>query len=136
MIFKATRNNIERGRREGQKCIKVSHLFSRVRFQLVIQFFRRRSQQFCNCLLKHTVIYAMPVFKLLVLYFSLSRNWLIDQSFSLSGKLHNFKKYKRSRIDSLGTAYDYGSIMHYGSKYFSKNNKETIKPKQPGVWSL
>ena len=49
MIFKATSNNIERGR-GVQKCIKVFHLFSRVRFQWVIQFLRRRSQQFCNCL--------------------------------------------------------------------------------------
>ena len=49
MIFKVTSDNIERGR-EAQKCIKVFHLFSRVRFQLVIQFLRRRSQQFCNCL--------------------------------------------------------------------------------------
>ena len=49
MIFKVTSNNIERGR-GLQKCIKVFHLFSRVRFQLVIQFLRRMSQQFCNCL--------------------------------------------------------------------------------------
>ena len=49
MIFKVTSNNIERGR-GVQKCIKVFHLFSRVRFQLVVQFLRRMSQQFCNCL--------------------------------------------------------------------------------------
>ena len=49
MIFKVTSNNIERGR-GVQKCIKVFHLFSRVRFQLVIHFFGRMSQQFCNCL--------------------------------------------------------------------------------------
>jgi len=61
---------------------------------------------------------------------------MIKAFFFFPGKLHNFKKYKRSKIDSLGTAYDYGSIMHYGSKYFSKNKKETITPKQPGVWSL
>ena len=40
MIFKVTSNNIERGR-GIQKCIKVFHLFSRVCFQLVIQFLRR-----------------------------------------------------------------------------------------------
>ena len=39
MIFKVTSNNIERGR-GVQKCIKVFLLFSRVRFQLVIQFLR------------------------------------------------------------------------------------------------
>ena len=37
MIFKVTSNNIERGR-GVQKCIKVFHLFSRVRFPLAIQF--------------------------------------------------------------------------------------------------
>ena len=45
MIFKVTSNNIERGR-GVQKCINVFHLFSRVRFRLVIQIFRRMSQQF------------------------------------------------------------------------------------------
>jgi len=38
MIFKVTSNNIKR-ERGVHKCIKVFHLFSRVRFQLVIQFF-------------------------------------------------------------------------------------------------
>ena len=37
MIFKVTSNNIERGR-GVQKCIEVFYLFSRVHFQLVIQF--------------------------------------------------------------------------------------------------
>ena len=44
-------NKQQHWKREGvQKCIKVFHLFSRVRFQLVIQFWRRMSQQICNCL--------------------------------------------------------------------------------------
>ncbi|KAJ7385144.1 Meprin A subunit beta [Desmophyllum pertusum] len=46
---------------------------------------------------------------------------------------HNFKKYGTNTIDSLGTAYDYGSIMHYSSRAFSKNGKPTIVAKKSGV---
>ncbi|XP_068719278.1 zinc metalloproteinase nas-15-like [Montipora capricornis] len=46
---------------------------------------------------------------------------------------HNFNKYGRQTIDSLGTKYDYGSVMHYGSKAFSKNKQPTIVAKQAGV---
>jgi len=45
----------------------------------------------------------------------------------------NFNKYNRNTIDSLGTKYDYGSIMHYRSTAFSKNGKPTIVSKQSGV---
>ena len=53
--------------------------------------------------------------------------------YGLSGKQHNFKKYSSSQINSLDTPYDYESVMHYGAKYFSKNNLPTIVPKQSGV---
>ncbi|UJR06702.1 hypothetical protein I4U23_010988 [Adineta vaga] len=33
----------------------------------------------------------------------------------------------------LKTNYDYGSIMHYGKDYFSKNGLPTIVPKQANV---
>ncbi|KAJ7393137.1 hypothetical protein OS493_008438 [Desmophyllum pertusum] len=45
----------------------------------------------------------------------------------------NFNKYKRDTIDSLGTTYDYFSVMHYGNTAFSKNGKPTIVAKKPGV---
>lgn len=45
----------------------------------------------------------------------------------------NFNKYDRSKIDSLGTPYDYGSVMHYDSKAFSRNGRPTIVARKPGV---
>ena len=51
----------------------------------------------------------------------------------LSGKNHNFRKYGTNIIDSRGTPYDYGSVMHYRSTSFSKNGKPTIVTKKPGV---
>eukprot|EP00111_Clytia_hemisphaerica_P019376 TCONS_00057196-protein len=42
------------------------------------------------------------------------------------GQAHNFEKYSNERVDDLGSIYDYSSIMHYGKKGFSKNDKPTI----------
>ncbi|XP_066478313.1 meprin A subunit alpha-like [Tiliqua scincoides] len=39
----------------------------------------------------------------------------------LPGEEHNFKKRGANRVTDLNTAYDYESIMHYGSFSFSKN---------------
>ena len=50
-----------------------------------------------------------------------------------SDRRNNFRKYDRSTIDSLGTPYDYGSLMHYGSRAFSSNRQPTILVKQSGV---
>ena len=49
------------------------------------------------------------------------------------GMEFNFNKYGRSTIDSLGTPYDYESVMHYASKAFSRNGRPTIVAKKPGV---
>jgi len=41
----------------------------------------------------------------------------------------NFNKFTTTTIDSRGTPYDYDSVMHYGSYYFSANRQLTIKTK-------
>ena len=51
----------------------------------------------------------------------------------ISGAERNFHKYPRSTIDTLGTRYDYGSLMHYTSTAFTKNGGPTIVPKRSGV---
>lgn len=53
--------------------------------------------------------------------------------FVILGKEDNFLKYDTTRADTLNTPYDYGSIMHYGKAYFSKNGSDTIVPVQPNV---
>ncbi|XP_078357475.1 transmembrane protease serine 9-like [Oculina patagonica] len=44
----------------------------------------------------------------------------------------NFKKQHTS-IDSLGTRYDYQSVMHYGPRFFSRNGLPTIVAKKPWI---
>ena len=43
---------------------------------------------------------------------------------------HNFEKYTwGNEVENQGAAYDYGSLMHYGLDYFTKNGKPTITPR-------
>lgn len=43
-----------------------------------------------------------------------------------------FNKMPRKVMDSMGYEYDYFSIMHYGTKFFSKNGKATIRIRKKG----
>lgn len=39
-------------------------------------------------------------------------------------------------MDSMGYAYDYESVMHYGSKFFTKNDKVTIRIRKSGLGNI
>nr|XP_032514417.1 zinc metalloproteinase nas-4-like [Danaus plexippus plexippus] len=45
-----------------------------------------------------------------------------------SGTEHNFAKYTVDTVTDFGVPYDYGSVMHYPEKAFSKNGNRTIIP--------
>lgn len=49
-----------------------------------------------------------------------------------SSQKHNFKKQSTWVIDSLGTPYDYGSMMHYGRTAFGRG-RVTIQPLNPNA---
>ncbi|XP_011193914.2 seminal metalloprotease 1-like [Zeugodacus cucurbitae] len=46
------------------------------------------------------------------------------------GHRHNFKRYGRKHIEDFEAKYDYGSIMHYKKRAFSKNGEKTIVPRK------
>jgi len=58
----------------------------------------------------------------------------IDWGNIQDGMDHNFKISPEWEVQTLGAAYDYGSIMHYGKNAFAKNRmKNTITPKKNGA---
>ncbi|XP_070539299.1 bone morphogenetic protein 1 homolog isoform X2 [Ptychodera flava] len=46
-----------------------------------------------------------------------------------SGARYNYNKLSKSEVNSMDQPYDYDSIMHYGTHYYSKNRLWTLKPK-------
>ncbi|XP_070579813.1 bone morphogenetic protein 1-like [Ptychodera flava] len=48
-------------------------------------------------------------------------------------RLDHFVKKSQLEINSFGQAYDYQSIMHYPTRTFTKNGKDTIEPLMHGV---
>ncbi|CAF4197920.1 unnamed protein product [Rotaria sp. Silwood2] len=51
----------------------------------------------------------------------------------IPGMEGNFQKYSISQANTLNTPYDYGSIMHYGRDFFSKNGFDTLVPLKSDV---
>ena len=46
----------------------------------------------------------------------------------------NFRKESALTVHSLGVPYDYGSVMHYGEFFFTKDQElRTIQPLQSGA---
>ena len=43
-----------------------------------------------------------------------------------SGELRNFNKYSAGDVDTVGSVYDFESLLHYGNKAFSNNGKPTL----------
>lgn len=50
-----------------------------------------------------------------------------------SGHKQNFVLKLNTSINDFGVGYDYNSILHYGTKHFSRNGKHTIVPIHKGV---
>ncbi|XP_048581200.1 blastula protease 10 [Nematostella vectensis] len=51
-----------------------------------------------------------------------------------SGREGNFRKNSASSVTTHNTPYDYGSVMHYSGRAFTKNGKPTIVPLKSGVY--
>ncbi|XP_035222059.1 zinc metalloproteinase nas-13-like [Stegodyphus dumicola] len=47
----------------------------------------------------------------------------------IHGTENNFQKYNSYIQQLLDEEYDYGSLMHYSQRAFSKNNRPTVEPK-------
>lgn len=61
--------------------------------------------------------------------------FFIDICDGLVGAQNQFE-IKAGLINSFGIRYDLKSVMHYGPKAFSKNNKNTIEAIYPNVCIL
>ena len=62
---------------------------------------------------------------------------VINELYLHPGHSFNFNKFTTKTIDSLGTPYDYESMMHYGSTAFSTGwGRKTIVTKDPSKQRL
>ncbi|XP_014208542.1 zinc metalloproteinase nas-13-like [Copidosoma floridanum] len=52
------------------------------------------------------------------------------------GRESNFEKSRMSTTEAFGIGYDYGSVMHYSARAFSRNGQPTIIPKTYSIDSI
>lgn len=52
---------------------------------------------------------------------------VLEENMDSDDKIRHFNRRREMEVKNYGQLYDYGSIMHFGKKYFSNNGKDTLR---------